>query len=85
MFSAVPSVGIFLLVSFNPITDGVSAMFTRLLKTLSVVVLIVVLASSVSLAGVGGIHRGQPTAAANSSSADIFWTILVSLTPLAIV
>ena len=59
-------------------TDGVSAMFTRLVKSLSVVVLIFVLASSVSLAGVGVVGRGGSAQYSSHSTTDALWSLVLS-------
>ena len=66
-------------------TDGVATMFTRLVKTLSAVVLILVLASSVSLAGVGGVHKGLSMTAPGSEQTQVFLFVVRFLTTLAIV
>lgn len=60
-------------------------MFTRLLKTLSVVVLIVVLASSVSLAGVGWVGRDISNQKSGIDMTYVLWSVLLSVRPLPIV
>ena len=60
-------------------TDGVATMFTRLVKSISVVVLILVLASSVSLAGVGGVNRGVEIQRTNIASTHMLYSLLLSL------
>lgn len=60
-------------------------MFTRLLKSFAVVVLIVVLASSVSLAGVGYVGRPAPAQNAWMDATHVLWSLLLSIRPLPIV
>jgi hypothetical protein len=66
-------------------TDGVATMFTRLVKSISVVVLILVLASSVSLAGVGDVHRSLSMTSQGCDLAQIYGSVVLFLTALATV
>lgn len=66
-------------------SDGVSAMVSRLLKSLSAVVLILVLSSTLSLAGVGFVSRGEPSRSYQSSRASqVIWSLLLSVSSVRI-
>ena len=57
-------------------------MFTRLVKSISVVVLILVLASSVSLAGVGDVHRSFNMPPQGGDLGQAYWSVVLFLASL---
>jgi len=61
-------------------------MVSRLVRSLSAVVLILVLSSTLSLAGLGGVSRGEPSRGYQSSRAsEVIWSLLISVSSIRIV